>query len=89
MAEQAVAYQEHGPRALQVPLNKKPKLFDHLLQAAGELPVRLDKRDNDLLLLLLPMMMMLLLMMMMISMVAAAIIAATTYPLALEGDIGG
>lgn len=39
MREQAVAYKTQGARALQVPLNQKPKLFDHLLQAAQELPV--------------------------------------------------
>lgn len=41
---QAEAYAVKGPKAFQVPLTSKPRLYDNLLEAARSLPVR-DRSD--------------------------------------------
>lgn len=37
---QAEAYQQHGPKAFQVPLTAKPRLYDTLLEASRTLPLK-------------------------------------------------
>lgn len=37
---QSEAYEKQGPKAFQVPLTAKPRLYDNLLETARTLPVR-------------------------------------------------